>query len=39
MKLFINIITQYSPRPLPYNIYMAYTKNRMTEKTLLPLSP
>jgi hypothetical protein len=35
----MNTITQYSPRRLPHNVYIAHTTNRMPEKTLLPVSP
>jgi hypothetical protein len=38
-KKFVKTITQYSPRPLPHNVYIAHATNRMPEKTLLPISP
>jgi hypothetical protein len=31
-KIFINPITQYSPRSLPHNVYIAHTTNRIPEK-------
>jgi hypothetical protein len=38
-KINMNTITQYSPCPLPHNVYITHTANQMPEKTLLPVLP
>jgi hypothetical protein len=37
-KNVVNIITKYSSCPLPHDIYIAHTTNRMPVKTLPPVS-
>jgi hypothetical protein len=39
IKIFVNTFTQYSPRPLPHNVYVAHTTNRMPKKIIFSVSP
>jgi hypothetical protein len=38
-KKYLLIPSFSIPHPLPHNVYIAHTTNRMPEKTLLPTSP